>query len=351
MAILGDQLSKYIYIADSKLVNLKNFKEMTSSTLLRFISLIPAYFHKKVSSRYRDQAFRENVWTELGACCQNAKGKDPATYAVQEFSEDIDGYPYRILIYRTNQSDKQTEKRLKTERDDLRTQAIKAFKEVYACDADAQKAIRKFQKETIHSRYQVRLESIQEVNIDTPVGRPPKNPRPKKVTIEFRVNVIDVVPVDERILKYRQEAESFALITNVSADKLECRDVLLHYISQWKVENLFSRLKKPMMVDTLFLKNPDRIEALMMLTYIGLLFQSIIQAMARERAKNFFELPIIELAKWTMENPTYGLIKWLFKPFVVSSEGSIRDLTYSGDEPGVYLNFLTYLVDMDTFKL
>lgn len=350
--ILGDQLSEYIYIADSKLVNLKNFKEMTSSeTPLWFISLIPANFHNKVSSRLRDLAYRENAWTELGACCVNTNGKDRATYAVQEFSELIDGHSYRILIYRTNKSDKMTEKRLKTERDDLRIHATEKFKETYACDADALKDIRVFLKEKNRGRYQVLLESIPETHIKKSAGRPPKNPRPQESTTVFRVKVIDVIPVNERILKYRQEAESFALITNVSADKLVNRDVLLRYKGQWRVENLFSRLKKPMLVDTLFLKNPDRIEALMMLTYIALLFQAVIQAMARDRSLNFFELPHIEYAKRPMDNPTYGLIEWLFKPFLVSSERSFRELTYSGKEPGVYLKFLNYLVDMENNKI
>jgi transposase len=350
--LLGDQLSGYIYIADSKLVNLKNFKEMTSSaTPLWFISLIPENFNKKSSSRFRDLAYREDAWNELGACCENTNGKNRATYAVQEFSEMIDGYPYRILIYRTNQSDKKTEKRLKTERDDLLTQATEKFKETYACDADALKDIRVFLKEKNRGRYQVLLESIAETNIKTPVGRPPKNPRPQESTTVFRVKVIDVVPVNERILKYRQEAESFALITNVSADKLVNREVLLRYKGQWKVENLFSRLKRPMLINTLFLKNTDRIEALMMLAYIAALFQAVMQAMARHRAQNFFELPKIRYAKRSMDNPTYGLLEWMFKPFVVISEDDSKKLTHSVNELGAYRKFLLYLVDCEDIEI
>ena len=82
-----------------------------------------------------------------------------------------------------------------------------------------------------------------------------------------------------------ERIQSFVLITNVPEEELNDGEVLRKYKSQGVVERSFSRLKRPMMVDTLFLKTSKRVEALMSLVYIALLFQSIIQAMARYRAK------------------------------------------------------------------
>jgi len=346
---LGDDLSLYIYVADSKLVNMKNFHAMTTSASpLRFISLIPASFHKKTASWFRDLAYRADVWIELGTCCEHTDAKDRETYAVQEFSEIIEGYPYRILVYRTSKSEKMIEKKLKTEREDLHARAEEKFKFPYACEKDAFKELNQFLKEMRRGKYQALLEIIPETQVKKPVGRPRKDPLPPEYVTVYWVRVTGIVPIDDRILQFRQAEESFVLITNVSADELDARNVLLRYKGQWKVENLFKRLKKPMMVDTVFLKLPVRIEALMMLAYIALLFKAIIQAMARTRASSMEELPKIRYAKRPMDNPTYELLEWLFKPFVMVSDGSSAELTWSGDEAGKHIQFLLSLVDMDS---
>lgn len=346
---IGDQLSLYIYVADSKLVNLKNFQAMTTSTSpLRFISLIPASFYKKTSSYYRDLAYREDAWIELGTCCEHSEAKDRETYAVQEFPEMIEGYPYRILVYRTSRSDKNIEKKLKTEREDLQARAEERFKAPYACEKDALKELNQFLKETRRGKYQPLLEIVPETQVKKLVGRPPKNPLPQEYVTVYRVRVTEIVPINDRVLQFRQGEESFVLITNVTADELDARGVLLRYKGQWKVENLFKRLKKPMLVDTIFLKLPVRIEALIMLAYIALLFQAIMQAMARTRVSSMEILPKIRYAKQSVDNPTYELLVWLFKPFVMISDESSAELTWSGDEAGQYIQFLLYLVDMDS---
>ena len=101
------------------------------------------------------------------------------------------------------------------------------------------------------------------------------------------------------------------------------------------------------MVDSIFLKLPERIEALMMLVYIALLFQAIMQAMARFKVQNLFELPKIRYAKQSLENLTYELLEWLFKPFAVVSNDLSSELTWTSDEAGKYLQLLLYLVDVE----
>lgn len=345
---LGDHLSSYIYIADSKLVNLKNFREMTSSTTpFYFISLIPANFSGKLSSRLRTRAYDEGNWTELGTCCEHADKKNRESYSVREFTEQIDGHPYRILVYRTSASDSIIEKKLLIESEDLRARAHEKFKKPFACEPDAQKEVDQFLKEESRGKYQAVLAIVPETREKKPVGRPPKNPPPAEYVTVYRVTVEDIVPNNERIRLFRQSEESFVLITNVPMDNLDSRNVLIRYKRQWKVERLFSQLKKPLMVDTIFLKLPERIEALMMLVYIALLFQAIMQAMARFRVQNLFELPKIRYAKQSIENPTFDLLEWLFKPFVVVSDDISSELTWTTDEAGKYLQLLLYLVDVE----
>jgi len=101
------------------------------------------------------------------------------------------------------------------------------------------------------------------------------------------------------------------------------------------------------MIDTLFLKIPERIEALMSLVYIALMFQSIIQAMARFRAKNIPDLPKIEYAKRKLENPTYDLIVHLFEPFDIVTTEEAREITCLVPEMECHLNLLLHLVDAE----
>jgi len=123
--------------------------------------------------------------------------------------------------------------------------------------------------------------------------------------------------------------------------------VLRKYKGQGVVERSFSRLKRTMMVDTLFLKIPGRIEALMSLVYIALLFQSIIQAMARYRAKNIPDLPKIEYAKRKLENPTYDLIVHLFEPFDIVTTEESREISCLVPEMECHLSLLLHLVDAE----
>ena len=124
-------------------------------------------------------------------------------------------------------------------------------------------------------------------------------------------------------------------------------EVLRKYKSQGVVERSFSRLKRPMMADTLFLKTPKRIEALMSLVYIALLFQSIIQAMARHRASKMSALPKIAYAKRKLENPTYDLMVHLFHPFEVITTGESREMGCLVPEMEEYLNLILHLVDAE----
>ena len=65
------------------------------------------------------------------------------------------------------------------------------------------------------------------------------------------------------------------------------------------------------------MKTPKRVEALMAIVYIALLFQSIMQATARYRANNLQNLPKIKYAKRDLINPTYEFLTYLLEPFVL----------------------------------
>jgi len=66
-------------------------------------------------------------------------------------------------------------------------------------------------------------------------------------------------------------------MTNVPAKTTPGREVLRRYKEQKTVEDNFSVIKRPMMVDTLFLKKPKRIAALVTLLTYSLLIRVLVR--------------------------------------------------------------------------
>ena len=95
-------------------------------------------------------------------------------------------------------------------------------------------------------------------------GRPsPHKPRPIKA-MRYRLKTT-IRPHTERISRLEEEAGCFVLLTNVpTAGDLahSARDILTVYKEQHGTEQNYGFLKDPVIVNSLFLKKPERIEAL-----------------------------------------------------------------------------------------
>ena len=107
----------------------------------------------------------------------------------------------------------------------------------------------------------------------------------------------------------------------------------------------FSRVKRPMMADTIFLKTPKRIEALLGFVSIALMFQFIMQTGARYRAMKFPNLPKITYVKRKLENPTYERIVYLLKPFILISDEKPFEISCKVPEIEDYMELFLYLID------
>jgi len=78
-----------------------------------------------------------------------------------------------------------------------------------------------------------------------------------------------------------------------------------------------------------------------------MLFLSVMVAMTRQRVKLIGELPKIQYANRTLEDPTYDLLTFLLAPFEVWSMESSRSIRCLVPEMEDYLNLLLYLVDAE----
>ena len=77
-------------------------------------------------------------------------------------------------------------------------------------------------------------------------------------------------------------------MTNVSGEDLPAREVLCLYTGQKVVRDNFSVIRRPAMVDTLYLEKPGRIAALGTLLSATLLIQMVIRVLVR---RNLDALP------------------------------------------------------------
>lgn len=118
---------------------------------------------------------------------------------------------------------------------------------------------------------------------------------------------------EENIKKILNTKGRFILATNdLDVSSISDEDMLNEYKQQQKVEGGFRFLKDPwFMVDSIFLKSPKRIEALMMVMTLTLMVYNVAQHKLREALKIQNETLPNQLNK-PIQNPT---MRWIFQLF------------------------------------
>ena len=236
------------------------------------------------------------IWTEL---------KDG--YAGAWFDSNYGGIQQRWLLIKSAQA-KTREKHIldaaiskKTERSviDFR----KLCRQKFACDTDASQALHRW----VDKQEFIRINESQIIRQDkrTKLGRPGLN---DEVITTFQIT--GMITTD---LNLRNEAQQtnglFILGTNDLNDKLCMQFLLDEYKSQQAVERGFRFLKSPdFLTSSLFLKKPERIEALLMIMTCSLMVYAGIEHLIRERLaeKNAF---FPDMKKKPTQRPT---AKWVF---------------------------------------
>jgi transposase len=179
----------------------------------------------------------------------------------------------------------------------------KLCRQKFACDTDARKALEQWldKQEFILLNESEILRQDKRLNR----GRPGLN---DKVITTFQIT--GIIATD---LSLRNEAQQmnglFILSTNDLSEKLDMQFLLDEYKSQQAVERGFRFLKSPdFLTSSLFLKKPERIEALLMIMTCSLMVYAGIEHLIRERLseKNAF---FPDMKKKPTQRPT---ARWVF---------------------------------------
>ena len=265
-----DQMAKLVYVADSKFFSEDNVRKAQDHHL-KFISLVSE--QHKLRKEVLEQVLAAPDLTPIG---QISEQKGSSEYSLQEVATRFHDMDLRVVVvYSTHlfrQKQATFHRHLDKEKAFLEKEVQTLSKHTFTCEKDARQAFEKWahqhQKSLFPLAYQVNT-STQTIK-RTVRGRPKKDDAPQQETVYTLSIQIQPVPAEVLAQKER-ELGYFVLATNLmDSESLSAEEVLREYKQQSTVELRFKFLKDPTFVDALFLKTPERIEALGYLLMISL---------------------------------------------------------------------------------
>jgi transposase len=330
----------YIYVADAALVTEDNLAAL-GDTL--FISRLPATYNE--CGRIIAEAVAANTWEEVGvlAHTQPTKHRPVTSYKAYEGEVTLYGTPYRAVVMHSSAQDKRRQQRLEREiqasSSTVQTAARLAEQQEYFCRADAEAAAATLRAR--HTTYH-RVDVVIAERLLYGRGRPSSHkPRPIKA-IRYRLKTTVRIQ-SECIARREEEAGCFVLLTNVpTVGDLahSAREILTGYKEQHGTEQNYGFLKDPVIVNSLFLKKPERIEALGLILLLALLLWRLMERAMRTYVDTT-RTPLVGWDKKATERPTAFMMVTKFAGVIVLKLGHHRQL--ARPLSGVQQQYLTAL--------
>lgn len=321
---LKDAYNNTYLIADAALYTEENVQALSEQNQL-FITRVP---QKLNEAKAVISLAEETTWTEL----DNG-------YSGAWFDAAYGGVQQRWLLIKSTQAHTREKHILDRSIKKTTEEAVKSFnklcREKFDCEADAAAALMRWQEKQPFSRVADAL--IKRVDKRAKRGRPSSSD-----DIKTTFQITGAIMTE---LGLRNEAQKtkglFILGTNDLSEKLGMQFLLDEYKSQQAVERGFRFLKSPdFLTSSLFLKKPERIEALLMIMTCSLMIYAGIEHLIRRRlteTNTFFP----DMKKKPTQQPT---AKWVFFCFqgvsVVLIDNQMQIVTNVTDRHRVILNCL-----------
>jgi len=283
MARHGLAAGAFVYIADAAMVTPGNFTALGENL---FITRLPFTYGE--AERVVSEAVEKGPWSAGPPQAPSSGARKAATYRLCEKAATIDERLYRAIVVHSDAGDKRRQKKLDRALSASREQAAEALKAAgkveYFCRKDAEAAAAKLAGEA--ARYHFCEFAVKE-RLTYARGRPPKNGE-RRVAKTRYVLEGRLVERAEEVERLRQAAGCFVLLTNVPTEgemaHTPC-EVLAAYKEQHGIERNFAFLKDPLIVNDLFLKRPERIEALGFILLASLLTWNLMEHVMRGHLK------------------------------------------------------------------
>jgi transposase len=293
-----------------------------------FITRLPATYSE--CGRVIAEAVAHNHWEEVGVLTQTppTKRRPGTCYKVAEARVTLYSKAYRAVVVHSSSQDQRRQQHLKRELQTSAATLEATVREVaqheYACQADAEAGAA--QLRALQSAYH-QVEVVVEERPKYGPGRPSQQ-RPrvvKALRYGLRVTIHERAEV---IARKMQETGCFVLLTNVPTEGAiahSAREVLRAYKEQHGIEQNFGFLKDPLIVNSLFLKKPERIEALGLVCLLALLIWRLMERSLRLHVETTgHTLPGWDQKETT--RPTAFMMMTKFATVIVLKVGGQRQL-------------------------
>ena len=329
MARHGLQPGAFVYVADSAFVTPDNLQKAHDNNV-KFITRLPATY--KECSRAITDAVAADDWNDFGKMNDTpATLKRPAAqYRGYETTVELYDRSYRAIVVHLSAHDKRRHKRidrlLLQKRKELQAHCKKINSGSFYCRADAQAVADKIAKLAAGSYHSVTHQIHERPKY--PRGRPATAKSRKPIGYEY---ILDI-KIDEdanAVYPLRLEAGCFVLICNLSGNQelsqWPAKSLLKLYKNQSGIEQNFGFLKDPVIINSIFLKKPTRIEVLGLVLLIALLIWRLMERSMRHYVENTG----IEITGWKnrpTKRPTSFMMATKFLSILVAKSGSQRQL-------------------------
>src|SRR5919108_4351333 len=291
------------------------------------------------------EAVAHNTWEDIGVLAHTkpTQQRPVTSYKAYEGEVTLYGTPYRAVVVHSSAQDKRRQQRLardiQTSYSTMQTAARAAEQQEYFCRADADAAAARLR--AVSAAYHW-LEVAVEERLVYGRGRPSAH-KPRPITARrYRLKTA-ISPQTERMARMEEEAGCFVLLTNVptAGDMAQsARDILTVYKEQHGTEQNYGFLKDPVLVNSLFLKKPERIEALGLVLLLALLIWRLMERALR-RHVDTTRTPLPGWDKKATERPTAFMMVTKFAGVIVVKRGPHRHL--ARPLSGVQHQYLTAL--------
>jgi len=296
MTAFQEQLKEapsFMFIADSALYTPE---KLLSTPNLLFITRVPETIKEAKSLC---QIPKEKLsWTEL---------KDG--YAMANLGSWYGGIKQRWQLIYSEQAFQREQKtlarKIATEKETLDKQLWHAGNTTHTCKLDAEKSAKSLSKGL---RYHTVIHTVDVVKKYTRSGKPKAGESPQIVGYQVRGKSERSA---DKISKKESTLGRFILATNeLDDERLPDDEILSEYKQQSQVESGFRFIKDPcFQVSSVFLKNPHRIEAIMMVMTLCLMVYNMAQFHLRMALKKNNDTVPNQKGK-EIQNPTS---RWIFR--------------------------------------
>ncbi len=321
MAGYGIKERDFIYTGDCAMITGSNliFMGGVENPKVRFISRMPATF-SCVDTLIRE-AVAKDSWTPIGKLSEESK-KESAFYRSYEKIISIEDNTYRAVVIHSNYYDKRKkksiDKKIAKDMESAKETVKKLVGTAYYCIKDAEVAASK-----------AKVPGYHKIKIDIGEKKIYKKGRPKggiKEVAGVRYVLSCIVSADKKLIEnLKEEAGCFVMITNVG-DRYSPADILRIYKEQHGIEKNFGFLKDPLIVNDLFLKRIERIEALGFILVISLLIWRLCERCLRSYIKEK-NITITGWDKKQTKRPTTFMMTTKFCSVHILKKGGARWLS------------------------